>query len=374
MRAIRIHGYGGIDAMRLDEIPRPVPGAGEVLVAVKAAGVGPWDRLVREGRSGLGQALPLTLGSDVSGTVVALGAGLDAFVPGDAVYGATNDRFVGGYAEYALVAAGKVAPKPAALDYVTAAGLPVVAVTAYQMLFEYARIEPGQAILVRGAAGSVGACATQMAKEAGASVYGTARARMSNACGRWVPSPSWRAMALAGKRPPGPSMRSSTRSAATHSKAPARHCARTGSSSPSCARRTRRMYGRKACAPRISSSTSREIGSTGSRRWSRVEGSTCPSARFSTSPRRVSPTACWMARLTSPERSCSRSQTDRSASRGDPRVGDALGQTDPQCDPEDLCRRPAWAGPALQDEIDKDAQRRSSFLVRRRSYVAPALR
>ena len=81
-----------------------------------------------------------------------------------------NDQFVGGYAEYALAEASKVAPKAAALDYVTAAGLPVVAVTAYQMLFEYARIEPGQAILVRGAAGSVGACATQMAKEAGASV------------------------------------------------------------------------------------------------------------------------------------------------------------------------------------------------------------
>jgi NADPH:quinone reductase-like Zn-dependent oxidoreductase len=76
-----------------------------------------------------------------------------------------------------LVEAGKVARKPAALDYFTAAGLPVVAVTAWQMLFEYARIEPGQAILVRGPAGSVGACATQMAKEAGASVYGTARAR-----------------------------------------------------------------------------------------------------------------------------------------------------------------------------------------------------
>jgi hypothetical protein len=64
MRAIRIHELGGIDSMRLDEIPRLVPGAGEMLVAVKAAGVGPWDRLVREGRSGLGQALPLTLGSD----------------------------------------------------------------------------------------------------------------------------------------------------------------------------------------------------------------------------------------------------------------------------------------------------------------------
>ncbi len=165
MRAIRVHESGGIDTMRLDEIPRPVPEAGEVLVVVKAAGVGPWDRLVREGQSGLGQALPLTLGSDISGTVAALGVGVGVFALGDAVYGATNDQFVGGYAEYALVEAGKVAPKPAALDYVTAAGLPVVAVTAWQLLFEYARIEPGQAILVRGVAGSVGACATQMAKE-----------------------------------------------------------------------------------------------------------------------------------------------------------------------------------------------------------------
>ena len=177
MRAIRVHESGGIDTMRLDEIPRPVPEAGEVLVVVKAAGVGPWDRLVREGQSGLGQVLPLTLGSDISGTVAAVGVGVDGFALGEAAYGATNDQFVGGYAEYALVDAGKVAPKPAGLDYVTAAGLPVVAVTAWQMLFEYARIEPGQAVLVRGAAGSVGACATQMAKEAGASVYGTARAR-----------------------------------------------------------------------------------------------------------------------------------------------------------------------------------------------------
>jgi NADPH:quinone reductase-like Zn-dependent oxidoreductase len=177
MRAIRVHESGGIDTMRLDEIPRPVPEARELLVAVKAAGVGPWDRLVREGRSGLGQKLPVTLGSEISGTVAALGTGVGGFALGDAVYGATNNQFVGGYAEYALVEANKVARKPAALDYVTAAGLPVVAVTAWQMLFEYARIAPGQAILVRGAAGSVGACATQMAKQAGASVYGTARVR-----------------------------------------------------------------------------------------------------------------------------------------------------------------------------------------------------
>jgi NADPH:quinone reductase-like Zn-dependent oxidoreductase len=175
MRAIRIHGFGGIDTMRLDEVPRPVPGAGETLVAVEAAGVRPWDRLVREGESGLGQALPLTLGSDISGTVAALGAGVGGFAPGEAVYGATNDQFVGGYAECALVEAGKVAPKPAVLDYVTAAGLPVVAVTAWQMLFEYARIEPGQVILVRGAAGGVGARATQMAKEAGQRLWNRAR-------------------------------------------------------------------------------------------------------------------------------------------------------------------------------------------------------
>jgi NADPH:quinone reductase-like Zn-dependent oxidoreductase len=177
MRAIRVHQSGGIDTLRLDEIPRPAPRAGEVLVTVKAAGVGPWDRLVREGQSGLGQVLPLIPGSEISGTVAALGANVGAFALGDDIYGATNNQFVGGYAEYALVEASKVARKPAALEDVTAAGLPVVAVTAWQMLFEYARIESGQAILVRGAAGSVGACATQMAKEAGAKVYGTARAR-----------------------------------------------------------------------------------------------------------------------------------------------------------------------------------------------------
>jgi hypothetical protein len=84
--------------------------------------------------------------------------------------------------------------------------------------------------------------------------------------------------------PPGPSMRSSTPSAATHSKAPARHCARTGSLSRSCAPRMRPMSGRKACARRISSSTSRATGSTESPRWPNAERSTCRSARFSTSP------------------------------------------------------------------------------------------
>ena len=172
-RACRVHRFGPPEVITLEDVRVPAPRAGEVLVRVKAAGVGPWDRLMREGR--ISQTLPVTLGSEVSGAVMALGPGVSAFALGDAVYGATNRQFVGGYAEYALVEANMVAPKPAALDEVTAAGLSIVAVTAWQMLFEYARIEPGQAILVRGAAGSVGACATQMAKEAGVRVYGTAR-------------------------------------------------------------------------------------------------------------------------------------------------------------------------------------------------------
>ena len=102
---------------------------------------------------------------------------MPAFALNDTVYGADKRPVRRRLCQYALVEAGKVAPKPTALDYLTAAGLPAVAVTAWQMRFEHARIEPGQAIPVRGAVGSVGACATQIAKEAGASVYGTA-------CGR----------------------------------------------------------------------------------------------------------------------------------------------------------------------------------------------
>jgi NADPH:quinone reductase-like Zn-dependent oxidoreductase len=126
MRVIRVHESGGIDTMGLDEFPRPESGAGEMLVAVKGAGVGPWDRLVREGQSGLSQTLPLTLGSEISAMVAMLGADVGVFALGDAVYGATNDQFDG---EYALVEAGNVVRKPVALDYVTAAGVPVVAVT-----------------------------------------------------------------------------------------------------------------------------------------------------------------------------------------------------------------------------------------------------
>jgi NADPH:quinone reductase-like Zn-dependent oxidoreductase len=141
---------------------------------VKAAGVGPWDALVREGRSGVPQTLPLTLGSDIAGIVDAIGANVSGFDVGEEVYGVTNPQFTGGYAEYALASVGMMARKPRSLGFLEAASAPVVAVTAWQMLFDYARATARQKVLVQGGAGNVGAYAVQLAKNAGLDVIATA--------------------------------------------------------------------------------------------------------------------------------------------------------------------------------------------------------
>ena len=176
MKAIVVHEYGSPDVLKLEDIPIPVPGAGEVLVRVRAAGVGPWDALVRTGSSGVPQKLPLTPGSDVCGSVHVRGPGVTAFSDGEDVFGATNPSFTGGYAQYAVASAGMMARKPQAMDDVTAAGIPVVAVTAKQMLYDYAGVEPAQTILVHGGGGNVGALVVQLAKHAGVKVIATASA------------------------------------------------------------------------------------------------------------------------------------------------------------------------------------------------------
>ena len=112
MQAIRVHHFGDLDALVTEDVPRPSPGDGEVLLRVKAAGVGPWDARIKSGRSVLPQPLPLTLGSDVSGLVERIGAGVSQFGVGDAVFGATNARFTGGYAEYAVASASMLAKMP----------------------------------------------------------------------------------------------------------------------------------------------------------------------------------------------------------------------------------------------------------------------
>jgi len=161
--------------MEVQDVPVPSPGANEVLVRVEAAGVAPWDIIIREGKSSVSGTAPLTLGSDLSGVVDRVGDGVKDFRVGDAVYGVTNSLFVGGQAEYAVCEAGMIAPRPRGLDALQAASAPLVAVTAWQMLFEYGDVKRGQSVLIVGAAGNVGAYAVQMADAAGISVVAVAR-------------------------------------------------------------------------------------------------------------------------------------------------------------------------------------------------------
>ena len=105
MKAVRVHRFGPPEVISLDDVPKPEPGRGEVVVRVKAAGIGPWDALIRRGESVLEQPLPLTLGSDLSGVVDSIGAGVEELKVGDEVFGVTNERFTGAYAEYAVAKA-----------------------------------------------------------------------------------------------------------------------------------------------------------------------------------------------------------------------------------------------------------------------------
>src|SRR5690349_9114733 len=167
MNAARIHRFGSPDVIVVEDIPRPVPAMGDVLVRVAASGVAPWDALIRQGKSKVSPKPPLTLGSDFAGVVEAVGPGVSQFNSGDEVYGVTNAQFVGANAEYAVATASMIAPKPLRLSSLEAASLPVVAVTAWQMLFEHAHPEVGQTVLILGAAGNVGAFAVQFAANAG---------------------------------------------------------------------------------------------------------------------------------------------------------------------------------------------------------------
>jgi NADPH:quinone reductase-like Zn-dependent oxidoreductase len=176
MKAYRVHEFGGPEVIRAEEVERPAPRSGEVLVKVHAAGVGPWDGWIRSGHSALPQPLPLTLGSDISGVVEAVGEDVQAFQRGDAVYGVTNPRFIGAYAEYAIATAGMIALKPKTIDDVEAASIPVIAVTAKQALFSQAGLKQGDTVLIHGAAGNVGAYAVQLARKAGLKVVATGSA------------------------------------------------------------------------------------------------------------------------------------------------------------------------------------------------------
>jgi NADPH:quinone reductase-like Zn-dependent oxidoreductase len=179
MKAVRVHAYGGLDALRYEDAPRPRPGQGELLVRVHAAGVNPVDVAIRMGKleGWLHHTLPLTLGWDVSGVVEEVGPGVTHFKPGDAVYSYLDLHRNGAYAQWVIVQEREAALKPTSIDHVKAAAVPVGALTAWQGLVEHAALKPGQTVLIHGAAGGVGTMAVQVAKVRGARVIATGSAR-----------------------------------------------------------------------------------------------------------------------------------------------------------------------------------------------------
>ncbi|MCC9312449.1 NADP-dependent oxidoreductase [Kitasatospora sp. RB6PN24] len=176
MRAIRQHSFGGPEVLKIEEVPRPEPLWTEVLIRVHAAGVNPVDCKTRSGGGILATQgpLPFTIGWDVSGEVVAIGSGVTRFKVGDQVYGMVNFPRVGaGYAEYVTADSRQLAPKPSVLSHEEAAGVPLVALTAWQSLVSVGRIGPGSRVLVHGAAGGLGHIAVQIARARGAWVAAT---------------------------------------------------------------------------------------------------------------------------------------------------------------------------------------------------------
>lgn len=182
MRAIVQDRFGGSEVLELREVPRPVPGEGEVLVRVHAAGVdrGTWHvmaglPLIARPMFGLRRPRNPTPGRDVAGVVEAVGPGVadgatTGFAVGDEVYGTAD----GGFAEWVVTTPGRLAPKPANLTFEQAAAVPVSALTALQAVRDQAEVRPGQSVLVVGASGGVGSFAVQIAKAFGAEVTGVA--------------------------------------------------------------------------------------------------------------------------------------------------------------------------------------------------------
>jgi NADPH:quinone reductase-like Zn-dependent oxidoreductase len=173
MRAARIHRFGGPDVLQLDEVSVPKPKRDELLVRVHATSLNHIDMGMRRGdlkAFTLGR-LPLTLGFDLAGEVVACGAQVTAFAPGDRVFGAIGHRG-GATADYACVKQSRVTRVPPTVALTTLAAVPIAGLTALQALRVYARLRPGQRVLVNGASGGVGAFGVALAKLFGGQVTG----------------------------------------------------------------------------------------------------------------------------------------------------------------------------------------------------------
>jgi len=172
-QAVRFDEYGGLDVLKVVDVPRPVPGPGQVLVQVKAAGINPGEAKIRDGS--LAEIFPATFpsgeGSDLAGIVTEIGPDLTSVSPGDEVIGFTDNR--ASHAQYVLVEAANLTPRPPEVPWTAAGSLFVVGTTGYAVV-RAVGLQPGDTVVVAGATGGVGSVAVQLAKRAGATVIGLA--------------------------------------------------------------------------------------------------------------------------------------------------------------------------------------------------------
>ena len=179
MRALILSAHGGPENTELTDVPQPVPGAGELLVQVHASGLNPVDFKTRAGALKIIRKypLPIVMGNELSGIVEAVGPGMKRFALGDRVFARVDKDKMGAFAEYAVVHEHHAARMPVSLDFLSAAAVPLAALTALQALRDELHVSAGQRVFIPGGAGGVGTFAIQIAKYLGAHVATTASAR-----------------------------------------------------------------------------------------------------------------------------------------------------------------------------------------------------
>ena len=179
MKAVRIHEYGGPEALKYEDAPRPTPATGDVLIRVHATSVNPVDVAIRSGlfKERMKYKLPMIPGWDVSGVIQAIPSASTRLKIGDEVYSRPDLSRDGAYAEFIAVRESEVALKPKSIDHTHAAAIPLTGLTAWQALFDAGHLSAGQSVLIHGAAGGVGHFAVQFAKVKGARVIATASTR-----------------------------------------------------------------------------------------------------------------------------------------------------------------------------------------------------
>ena len=175
MKAIRAHAFGGPEVFRFEDVPNPVPGPGEVVVDIRAAGVNPADTYMRNGTYAIVPELPYTPGGDAGGVIAAVGPGVTEYKPGDHVFVGTALSFdmTGCYAEKVRRKTTEILPMPAGVTFAQAAAFGVSYTTAHYALFARGGAQAGETVFIHGASGSVGTAAIQLAKRAGLKVIGS---------------------------------------------------------------------------------------------------------------------------------------------------------------------------------------------------------